>query len=375
MVDTPLLSKGKKLARSVTSPKKFIVGKGILADISSYIRPFGDNAYFICDEFIVDRAANVGGASFRASGLTASFEKFNYECTQTEIDRNRKLARSAGANVIVGIGGGKTLDTAKAAAYYEKLPVVLYPTIASTDAPCTSIAVIYNDQGAFDHYLFLPGNPDMVIADTEILAAAPKRFFVAGIGDGLTTYFEARACYRGYGLNLVNLRPSLIGVGLAKQCYETIQQNAVAAVHAVENKLSTQAVEAVIEATIYLSGVGAESGGLAAAHAIHNGMTAVPALHRVQHGEKVAFGLLAQLVLENAPHDELVDVIRLMKAVGLPLTLEDLGVKAFKQEEWRNVAERSCAENDTMVNMPFHVTPDDVFNALVTADAIAKVYK
>lgn len=366
--------KSEKLAKSVTSPKKFIVGKGILANISDYISPLGDNVYFVCDEFIVDRATEEAGASFKATGKKAAFEKFNYECSQTEIDRNRKLAREAGANVIVGIGGGKTLDTAKSVAYYEKLPVVIYPTIASTDAPCTSIAVIYTDEGQFDHYLYLPGNPDMVIADTDILAAAPTRFFAAGIGDGLTTYFEARACYRSNGINLANLKPSLVGVGLAKLCYDTIRRNAIPALRAVERKLSTPAVEATIEATIYLSGVGAESGGLAAAHAIHNGMTAVPSLHRVQHGEKVTFALLVQLVLENAPQDEMEEVIKIIKAVGLPLTLKDLGLKEFKEDEWRKVAELSCAKNDTMGNMPFEVTPDDVFNAIVTADAIAESY-
>ncbi|RYL94342.1 glycerol dehydrogenase [Sporolactobacillus sp. THM7-4] len=374
MAEVTTRVKTGKLAKSITSPKKFIVGQGILPNISDYISQFGDNAYFICDEFIVDRASEEAGASFHAAGKKATFEKFNYECSQTEIDRNRELAREAGANVIVGIGGGKTLDTAKATAYFEKLPVIIYPTIASTDAPCTALAVIYTEEGQFDHYLFLPGNPDMVIADTDILAAAPSRFFAAGIGDGMTTYFEARACFRANGLNLVNLKPSLVGVGLSKLCYDTIRRNAIPAMRAVEKKLSTTAVEATIEATIYLSGVGAESGGLAAAHAIHNGMTAVPALHRVQHGEKVTFALLAQLVLENAPQEEIEEVIHIIKAVGLPMTLEDLGVKEFVEEEWRNVAELSCAENDTMGNMPFEVTPDDVFNAIVTANAIAQSY-
>ncbi|RYM06677.1 glycerol dehydrogenase [Sporolactobacillus sp. THM7-7] len=374
MSETATLKKTDKLAKSITSPKKFIVGKGILSHIADYISLIGDSAYFICDEFIVERAREEAGASMRSAGKKAAFEKFNYECSQTEINRNRKLARGAGANVIVGIGGGKTLDTAKATAYHEKLPVVIYPTIASTDAPCTSLAVIYTDEGQFDHYLFLPSNPDMVIADTEILAAAPSRFFAAGIGDGLTTYFEARACYRANGLNLVNLKPSLVGVGLAKLCYDTIKHNAVPAMRAVGRKLSTPAVEATIEATIYLSGVGAESGGLAAAHAVHNGMTAVPTLHRVQHGEKVTFGLLTQLVLENAPQEEMEEVIRIIKAVGLPLTLKDLGVEQFVEEEWRKVAELSCAKNDTMGNMPFEVTPDDVFNAIVAADAIAESY-
>ncbi|MBU8786723.1 MULTISPECIES: glycerol dehydrogenase [Bacillus] len=360
--------------KSVTSPKKFITGKRLLENLNDYIKDFGDKAYIICDAFILERAQKEAGESIKKAGNQAVFEKFNYECTQEEIDRNRELAREAGANIIVGIGGGKTLDTAKATAYYENLPVVIFPTIASTDAPCTALAVIYKHSGAFDRYLFLPTNPDVVLADSDILSAAPPRFFAAGIGDALATYFEARACYRANGDNLVLMKPSTTGLGLARLCYDTLLENGVKAMQAVKNGISTRAVEDTIEATIYLSGVGAESGGLAAAHAIHNGMTAVPALHHAQHGEKVTFGLLAQLVLENVPTEELETVINFIKGVGLPLTLKDLGVEEFVEEEWRQVAQSACAEGDTMGNMPFPVTPDDVYNAIIAANAIAESY-
>lgn len=361
-------------AKSVTSPRKFFVGKRLLENLGEYVKAFGDNAYVICDEFILDRAITEAGPSFNSFGK-AIFEKFNYECTQIEIDRNRDLARENGANIIIGIGGGKTLDTAKAVAYYEKLPVVIFPTIASTDAPCTALAVIYKPSHEFDRYLFLPSNPDIVLADTEILAAAPTRFFVAGIGDALSTYFEARACYRSNGDNLTLMKPSRTGLGLARLCLDTILERGLQAKLAVDQNLSTPAVEDTIEATIYLSGVGAEAGGLAAAHAIHNGMTTVPSLHRTQHGEKVTFGVLAQLVLENAPKEELESVIHFIKSVGLPLTLKDLGVDEFVEEQWRQVAETACSKDDTMGNMPFDVTPDDVYNAIVTANAIAESYK
>ncbi|GGH13822.1 glycerol dehydrogenase [Paenibacillus segetis] len=360
--------------KSVTSPKKFISGMNLLSSLNDYMKSFGDHAYIICDEFILERAKTEAGHSIEAGGNKAVFEKFNYECTKDEINRNRELARQSGANIIIGIGGGKTLDTAKATAYYEKLPVVIFPTIASTDAPCTALAVIYKKDGSFDEYLFLPSNPDVVLADTGILAAAPARFFAAGIGDALATYFEARACFRSHGDNLVLMKPSTTGLGLAKLCYDTLLENAVKAKIAVDRHIPTRAVEATIEATIYLSGVGAESGGLAAAHAIHNGMTAVKSLHKAQHGEKVTFGLLAQLVLENAPKEELDTVIKLIKDVGLPLTLKDLGVKDFDEKEWRQVAKDACAEGDTMGNMPFPVTPDDVYNAIVAANAIAESY-
>ncbi|MBA9084991.1 glycerol dehydrogenase [Fontibacillus solani] len=360
--------------KSITSPKKFIIGQNLLASLNDYMKNFGDHAYIICDEFILERAKQEAGQSIEAGGNKSVFVKFNYEITKDEINQHREASRQNGANIIVGIGGGKTLDTAKATAYYEKLPVVIFPTIASTDAPCTALAVIYKKDGSFDEYLFLPSNPDVVLADTGILSAAPSRFFAAGIGDALATYFEARACYQAFGDNLVQMKPSLTGLGLSRMCYDSLLENAVKAKKAVDQGITTRAVEATIEATIYLSGVGAESGGLAAAHAIHNGMTAVESLHKAQHGEKVTFGLLAQLVLENAPKEELETVIQLIKDVGLPLTLKDLGVKEFKEEEWRKVAADACAEGDTMGNMPFPVTPDDVYNAIVEANAIAESY-
>lgn len=364
-----------KTPRTVTSPKKFVIGRGLLQQMHDYVKDFGDNAFIISDEFILPRVKDEAVTGLQKAGLKGTCEKFNYECTEVEIKRLGALAESQSANVIVGIGGGKTLDSAKAVAYYHKLPVILFPTIASTDAPCTALAVIYSEEGEFERYLFLPQNPDAVIADTSIIAVAPVRFFAAGVGDALATYFEARACYAADGVNLVLKKPSRTGLGLAQLCYELLSENVDAAMDAVRNKVSTPALEQTIEATIYLSGVGAEAGGLAAAHAVNNGMSAVPDLHRAQHGEKVVFGLLTQLVLENAPRTELDEVIRIIKVAGLPLTLQDMGLKNFVEAEWRKVAEIACAEGDTMGNMPMELTADDVYEAMVAANAMAERYK
>ena len=361
--------------RTVTSPKKFIIGKGLLAQMHEYVSDFGDNAFIIADEFILGMIEDEAQTGLKLQGITSRVERFNYECCEAEIQRLASLAEQADTKVIVGVGGGKTLDTAKAVAFYRKLPVILYPTLASTDAPCTALSVIYTETGEFERYLFLPQNPDAVIADTSIIAAAPTRFFAAGIGDALATYFEARACYQADGVNLVLKKPSRTGLGLAELCYQLLSENVAAAMDAVNNQIVTPALEQTIEATIYLSGVGAEAGGLAAAHAVNNGMSAVAELHGAQHGEKVVFGLLTQLVLENAPQHEIDNVIRIIKIAGLPLTLADMGLKHFREEEWRKVAEIACAEGDTMGNMPMAVSADDVYQAMIAANAMAERYR
>ena len=102
----------------------------------------------------------------------------------------RKIARENHIEVIAAIGGGSAIDTAKATAYYEGLPVVVIPTVCATDAPCTGLSVIYHDDGSFSNYIFYPKNPDAVIVDTAIIAKSPVRFLVAGMGDALGTYFD-----------------------------------------------------------------------------------------------------------------------------------------------------------------------------------------
>jgi len=244
--------------------------------------------------------------------------------------------------------------------------------VASTDAPTSALSVIYSDEGVFHRFLILPRNPDLVLVDTEVIARAPVRYLVAGIGDGLSTWVEARA-------NLESRRPAMAGgvatlaaANLAKLCWDTLMTYGPAAVRAVERQAVTLAVERVVEANTLLSGLGFESGGLAAAHAVHNGITALhERTHMILHGEKVAFGTLVQLVLGGRPTVELYTFIDYCAVVGLPTTLAELHLADASESELRLVAERACAPGETIHNMPFVVTPDMVFDAIHAADAIA----
>ena len=205
---------------------------------------------------------------------------------------------------MIGMGGGKIIDTAKIAADRANIPVIIIPTIASTDAPCSGCAVTYTKTGVFEKVYYQRSNPSVVLVDMDIIAAAPVRFLVSGMGDALATWFEARACFETNSMNECGGTSTLAGLNLARLCWDVLQEHGFQAKTDNEQGKTTPALEAITEANILLSGIGFESGGLAAAHAIHNGLTALDETHAYYHGEKVAFGVLAGLHLNQTRLDE-----------------------------------------------------------------------
>lgn len=359
------------MSNIIIAPSRYVQGKGELKKLGSYVEKLGRKPFILVTQSGVGRVKDTVVKSFE--GTIPVFEIFNGECSKNEIDRLISLLN--GCDVIIGIGGGKILDTAKATAYYAKLPVVVVPTIASTDAPCSALSVLYSDEGVFDKYLFLPSNPNLVLVDTDIVAKAPVRLLVSGMGDALATYFEARATKLSNGSTCAGGRVTKAALALAKLCYDTLMEEGLKAKLAVEQNICTPAVEAVIEANTYLSGIGFESGGLAGAHAIHNGFTVLSECHHMYHGEKVAFGTIVQLVLEDAPREELEKVIHFCLEIGLPVTLADIGIRNPTEEMLKKVAEATCAEGESIYNMPLEITVEKVFAAIIGADALGRHYK
>lgn len=342
---------------------------GTLADY--YAMAGAQGAYLIIDPFIDKEYHDLIISSFEDEGATYRLERFGGECSMTEIDRHRGQIGSADA--VIGIGGGKTLDTAKAVAHFTGLPAIICPTAASSDAPCSRLSVVYTDDGQFDHYLPLPKNPDLVIMDTTIIANAPVRFFISGLGDAYATYFEAEACRQSNAITMAGGHATNAALALAKLCHDLLVSDGPQAVAAVGVRTCTPAVENVIEANTLLSGLGFESSGLAAAHAIHNGLTALPGTHAYLHGEKVAYGTLAQFVLENRPQSDLFEAYGFFRQVGLPTTLAEIGVADATDDDLLRVGELACDKDDTMENMPFKVTPRDVAGALRAANELNTV--
>lgn len=358
------------MKKIICSPGSYIQGDGELKRLADYYTPLGEKgAYLIVDSFILKNYQKEIEVSFLKKEIPFRVTTFGGECSKKEIKLHQQ--QMADMDVVIGIGGGKTLDTAKAVAYYMRRPVIIIPTAASTDAPCSRLSVLYSEKGAFENYLPLPANPNMVIMDTDVIVHAPVRFLVAGIGDALATYYEAAACEQSGALTMAGGISTKAAMALAKLCRDTLFEDGYKAKVAVESQVCTKAVMNIIEANTYLSGIGFESGGLSAAHAIHNGLTVLEGCHGMLHGEKVAFGTIVQLVLENRPTEEIEDLILFCKQMGLPTTLKALGLGEATDEELLKAATASCAENDTMGNMPFAVTPQDVLAAMKVADKLA----
>ncbi len=359
------------MERILQSPAKYIQEAGLISSMDKYVQRLGSAPFFIGTASGIARIEEKLGISRGSSEMAFRFGILSGECSKGNISKLLEAAEKAGCDVIVGIGGGKVIDTAKAVSYYSGKPLIIAPTAASNDAPCSALSVLYDDNGVFDEYLFMRSNPDMVLVDTELIAKAPVRLTVAGMGDALATYYEARAVRRAGKNNQLHAKPTMAGYVIARACHEVLMADGIRAKEDIEAGRITDAVENVIEANIYMSGVGFESGGLAAAHGIQKGMTLIPELHEALHGEIVACCLVCQLIMEGAPREELAEVTSFCRKVGLPVRLSDFGLTGYNDELIEAVARKACAPGATTFNMPFDLGWRDVRDAILMADSEA----
>ena len=358
--------------RTVISPGRYVQGKDAITRLGEFTTEIGSAPLVVADDIVWELVKDKVTASFASAGLEVRRETSRGLATKVEVDRLVEAIKEAKADVVIGIGGGSAIDAVKSAGYLAGIRWVSTPTVASTDAPTSALSVIYTEDGAFEEYRFFPRNPDLVLVDTQLVANAPVRFLVAGVGDALATWLEARATQRGHATTMAGGQQSETAAALARLSWDLIWENALPAISAVRDHLVTPAVEKLVEANTLLSGLGFESGGLAAAHAIHNGLTAAPQTHGLTHGQKVNIGSITQLVLEGAPTQEIRDFIIFTTRVGLPNTLTEIGLKVSDVADLQRVAEAATAEGETMSNMPFPVTAADVVDALRSIEGLSR---
>ena len=364
--------------RSFASPGKYIQGEGVLDNIRSFTDLYGKAVVFLIDINLYDSMKERLSALYDNTA-EVSFFQYKGEITMASLEEFRKKLSGIPADVYVGVGGGKTIDTAKVTAQHFSKPLIIVPTVASTDAPCSGLSVIYKDSGEHSHEIWLKRSPDLVLVDSAVIAKAPVRFLVSGMGDALATYFEAMANIRSNYINIVssevgyNMGACLAGEEIAKLCYRVLMANGRKALYAAKQGIVTLALENIIEANTLLSGIGFESNGTAASHAIGDGLTAIPVKEVFYHGERVAFGVLCELMMENADDKTVDEVYRFCVDVGLPVTLSQLGFGSISAEILNTIANVAIS-NVIHAEPMMVVTREIIKSAVVTADSLGKSY-
>lgn len=314
------------------SPRRYLQGPGAIGQLGEEVAKLGRSALLLADDHVLGLIGESVGAGCRAAGVGFTAVRFGGEITRAEIDRLEAAARDVRPDVVIAAGGGKAIDAGKSLGGRLGVRLVTVPTIASNDSPTSHVVVLYDEKHKLVGVEKLPANPDLVLVDTAIIAKAPARLLSAGIGDAVVKQFEVEQCFRKGGTNMFGGRAPLAALALARACYATIRADSAAALAAVGRGEPDEALERVVEASVLMSGLAFESGGLSICHAMTRGLSAVKGPAEALHGLQVAYALLVQLELEGRASSFVDDMRRFFRTAGLPVSLAELGFAGGEAE-------------------------------------------
>ncbi len=380
------------------SPQRYVQGPGALSQLGENLELFGIKKPLILASPSAWESCRVPiTASLEAKDIPADFIQFGRTSSMNEILRVKEACLQGGHDCIISCGGGSAMDTGRAAAagsvisilpfeitdkFGAEVPCIQIPTTASSDAATASSSMVYTDTGIWQTALLTRRNPAMVLVDTEIIAKAPLRSLVAGMGDALATHFEADVSRRTATPSVAGGLATRAALNLSRLTYDILTKYALQAVKEADAGIAGPALEAVVEANILLSGLGYENGGLSAAHAVASSLGDLQGIFESKpyHGELVAFGTLTQLILEEREPELLEEVFYFCTEVGLPTSFEGMGLKKTTEEQLFIVAE-AASRSMMIASMPEAASVPNkqgeyydtlrILNALKIADAYA----
>jgi glycerol dehydrogenase-like iron-containing ADH family enzyme len=346
------------------APAQVMRGTGILAQATEIIARMGNRPLIIGGNSTLQVA--------RSHPVLKSFPTSSYgsDCSEAGLEALRGAIAHHQANLIIGIGGGKALDAAKLVAYQSHLPIMTLPTSAATCAAWTALSNVYSDQGAFQYDVGLTQCPDLLILDYDLIATAPQRTLIAGIGDALAKWYEASVSSGHSDQTLI-----IAAVQQARVLRDLLFQKSAAALQSLGSPVWREVVDACVLMAGMIGGLGGAECRTVAAHAVHNGLTHLLQSHAALHGEKVAYGILVQLRLEEMVQGNILaassrqQLLKFYAEIGLPQTLGDLGLDAVTIAELRRSAEVACRPGSDIHRLPFEVTPAQLMAAMVSTTA------
>lgn len=357
-------------------PLRYLQGPGALDTVGEEARLCGRRALLVADAVVQGLVAPRVEAACAAAGVEYASALFGGEVTPAERDRlvgelARGSSHGARPDVVIAAGGGKGIDMGKAVARAIGAQVITLPTAASNDAPTSKIFVLYDEAHRLLSVEHLDRNPAAVIVDTALIARAPLHLLLAGIGDALSKKSEVARCAAAGGTNIFGGRGTATASALADFTEQQLRRHAEPAIAALRRGESDPHVEALVEATVLLSGLCFENGGLSIAHALTRGLSALPGVASALHGLQVAYGLLVQWVLEQRSAAEMDDLLDFYRRIDLPRSLRDLGLpQAPTLAQLQAVAQPSVAAPHTR-NFPRLLAVDDLVQAMAEVERLA----
>ena len=295
---------------------------------------------------------------------------YGHDCSEAELERLRQAVDQRNADYIIGVGGGKALDTAKLLAHQCHLPIATIPTSAATCAAWTALSNVYSDEGAFLYDVPLHRAPELLILDYDLIQTAPTRTLIAGIGDALAKWYEASVS-SGHSTQTL-----IVGaVQQARVLRDLMLQKSVAALQSPGSQVWRDVVDASVLLAGVIGGLGGAQCRTVAAHAVHNGLTHILESHGTLHGEKVAYGILVQLRLEELIQGSQLaatarqQLLAFYAELGLPRSLDELGLSQVTLAHLQNAVTVACQEASDIHHLPFEVNPEHVLAAMVSTTA------
>ncbi|MBD2441656.1 iron-containing alcohol dehydrogenase family protein [Dolichospermum sp. FACHB-1091] len=351
------------------SPGKVILGAGVLSTVGAQVANLGTRPLIVAGNHTLNLSKEHLKPLFQSQELHSILVSYGADCCETSLKALRKAAKEHKADIIIGIGGGKALDTAKLVAHQLTLPVITIPTSAATCAAWTALSNVYSTTGAFLYDVALSRCPELLILDYNLIQTAPQRTLVAGIGDAIAKWYEASVSSGNSQQTLI-----IAAVQQARVLRDILLQKSATALQFP----GTEIWQEVVDATVLLAGVIGGLGGAqcrtVAAHAVHNGLTHISG-HNSIHGEKVAYGILVQLRLEEMIQGNQLaasarqQLLKFYAEIGLPQKLADLGLGNITLGELQTAAEISLEPNSDIHRLPFKVALEQLMAAMVSTTA------
>jgi glycerol dehydrogenase-like iron-containing ADH family enzyme len=351
------------------APAKVIRGSGVLQAAAAEIASLGSRPLIVAGDSTLAISRKNLQPVLETQQLHPVQASYSPDCCEASLKSLQKKAKEHKADVIIGVGGGKALDTAKLLAQQLQLPVVTIPTSGATCAAWSALSNVYSEDGAFLYDVGLSRCPDLLILDYDLIQTAPQRTLVAGIGDAIAKWYEA-------SVSSGHLQDTLIiaAVQQARVLRDILLQKSADALKEPGSEVWREVVDASVLLAGVVGGLGGAQCRTVAAHAVHNGLTHISG-HGSIHGEKVAFGILVQLRLEEMLQGNQLaasarqQLLKFYTEIGLPQKLSDLGLGNITLGELQTAAEIALVPNSDIHRLPFKVAPEQLMAAMVSTTA------